>query len=311
MATVLKQHFPSMVIGFMGKHYTRAVIEACASVDVFIDVEDFMKEEVLLNGSKPEAILHVFPVASLAARARELQIPLRVGTTNRLYHWVTCNKMVRFSRKSSDLHEAQLNLKLLKPFGIEEEYTAEALGSMYAMHRVQALPPEFQALVDKNRYNLILHPKSQGSGREWPLSHYIDLAQTLDPLRYKIFVSGTEKERGALHPLFKAAGNRVVDLTGAMSLPQFIAFIAACDGLVASGTGPIHLAAALGRDALGIYPPIRPVHPGRWRPLGPKATIFALNKDCNDCKTSPPNCSCMQQIAAAELRAFLENRGRS
>lgn len=44
--------------------------------------------------------------------------------------------------------------------------------------------------------------------------------------------------------------------------------------MVASGTGPLHLAAALGINAIGLFPTIRPIHPGRWQPIGMKAHFF-------------------------------------
>jgi ADP-heptose:LPS heptosyltransferase len=306
VAAVLKKHFPNMQIGFMGKSYTRDVIEACTYIDQFIDVQDFLTGTVLINGQKPEAILHVFPVPQIAARARKLGIPFRIGTTNRIYHWTSCNQLVRLSRKKSSLHEAQLNIKLLSPLGINTDYSLEEIGNMYGLAKLQPLQPSLQSLLDPQRYKLILHPKSQGSGREWPLDHFIQLARSLNPDNYQIFISGTQKEHDALQPLLKEVGDLVTDLTGKMTLKQFMSFIEQCNGLVASGTGPIHLAAALGIDAMGIFPPIRPVHPGRWRPVGPKAKVFVMDKNCMDCKRNPASCHCMGEINALAVKNYLD-----
>lgn len=306
VAGVLKKAFPQTTLAFLGKQYTRPVIEACSFVDVFLDVDDFLQKPVLINGQQPEAIVHVFPVPALARRAKSLKIPLRIGTTNRLYHWTTCNQLVRLSRKNSPLHEAQLNVQLLQPFGIHTTYSADALGALYGLNQLQPLAEEFSRLISPNRYNLILHPKSQGSGREWPLEQYAHLVRLLDPQRFQIFISGTEKERPLLQPLFDEAGHRVTDISGKLSLAQFISFIHHCDGLVASGTGPLHLAAALGKDALGLFPPIRPVHPGRWRPLGKKAKVFVLEKDCTACKKNPVACACMNAIEPLWIKNHLD-----
>lgn len=306
VAAVLKKHFPDATIGFMGKSYTRPVIEACRFVDEYIDVEDFMNREVLLDGKPIEAIVHVFPVSEIARRAKSMGIPLRIGTTNRIYHLPTCNKLVRLSRKNSKLHEAQLNLALLKSFGIDTNYSLKQIEAMFGLDQLEPLNPELYSLIDKNLYNLILHPKSQGSGREWPLTNYIQLIRRLDPARFKIFISGTQKEQEALQPLFEEVGNHVVDITGKMNLAQFLSFLHHCDGLVASGTGPIHLAAVLGKDALGMYPPIRPVHPGRWQPIGAKAKVFVLDKDCRDCKKNPKACHCISELEPLWVKSYLE-----
>ncbi|MDQ6812910.1 MAG: hypothetical protein M3040_04110 [Bacteroidota bacterium] len=160
-------------------------------------------------------------------------------------------------------------------------------------------------LIDKSKYNLILHPKSQGNGREWGLDNFIRLIQLLDVQKFKIFISGVEKERVLLTPIFEACKDRVTDITGMMNLTEFISFIASCDGLVASGTGPIHLAAALGKDAFGIYPPIKPIHPGRWAPLGANAKVFVVDRTCYDCKGDKIACHCIHEVEPSWLQNSL------
>ena len=65
MAKILKDYFPDVKIAFLGRAYTKPVIEACTYVDQFIDITDFLKNEILIDNKNPEAIIHVFPVASL------------------------------------------------------------------------------------------------------------------------------------------------------------------------------------------------------------------------------------------------------
>ncbi|MFM7105313.1 MAG: glycosyltransferase family 9 protein, partial [Flavobacteriales bacterium] len=55
------------------------------------------------------------------------------------------------------------------------------------------------------------------------------------------------------------------------SLDELIQFIGQCQGFVACSTGPMHIAAALGIPTVGLFSPHRPIHPGRWAPLGPNA----------------------------------------
>ncbi len=306
VAAVLKKYFPGIKIGFIGKAYTRPVIEACENVDAFIDVDDFLNKNILVCGEEPAAIVHVFPVAAIARRAKQLKIPVRIGTTNRVFHWLTCNRLVRLSRKKSTSHEAQLNLKLLAPLGILEIFSSVEIGKSYGLTRIKLLNKKFASLIDAKKYNLILHPKSQGNGREWGLDNYIQLIKLLDKNRFKIFISGISKEREPLQPLFEQAGDMVTDITGNMNLEEFISFIASCDGLVASGTGPVHLAAATGIDAFGIYPPIRPIHPERWAPLGERAKVFVLNKTCNACEGNESACQCILDVKPLGIKEELE-----
>ena len=306
VAKFLKDRFPKVRISFLGKNYTRPVIEACMYVDEFVNMDDFLNQTIYSEAFLPDCIIHVFPVKEIAKRAKKLKIPLRIGTTNRLYHWTTCNKLIKFSRKNSDLHEAQLNLKLLAPFGIGQDVSLKEIEDSFGLEKLLPLQKEFAELIVPEKYNLILHPKSQGNGREWPLENFISLIRSLDRERYSIFISGTEKEQPALQPLFEQVAHLVTDITGRMNLSQFISFINQCNGLVASGTGPLHIAAALGKDALGIFPPIRPVHPGRWKPIGKRAQVFVLNKECNECKDHPSACSCIKSVKSDWIKKALD-----
>ncbi len=310
LAAVIKQHFPSIKIAFLGKKYTQPVIECCKYIDEFIEVEDFLNNKISIDGCKPEAILHVFPVKEIASRAKKLAIPLRIGTTNRMYHWFTCNQLIRLSRKNSMLHEAQLNLKLLSALGIQQEFSLKDIVPLFGFSCIQPLEESFKSFIHPTKFNLILHPKSQGSAREWGIPNFIKLIETLDTSKYHLLISGTEKERILLEPLFDACKDRVSDITGKMNLSQFIAFINHCNGLVANSTGPLHLAAILGKKVFGLYPPIRPMHPRRWAPIGSHATILVFDKSCNDCRKATTTCHCMQDISPMELANAIQSATR-
>ncbi|MFD2721109.1 glycosyltransferase family 9 protein [Hymenobacter monticola] len=177
--------------------------------------------------------------------------------------------------------------------------------------RLQATEPlagQWQLLLQQRQpgqLNVILHPRSRGSAREWGLDNFGQLARLLHQAGHRVFVTGTAAEGEELADWLKQnAAFLAADLTGQLSLPQFMAFIAAADGLVAGSTGPLHLAAALGRHALGLYPPIRPMHPGRWAPLGPHAKFMVFDKpNCEDCRQQPAACTCIRAIEAAAVAA--------
>lgn len=308
MAQYLQQAFPGVRISFLGRPYTRAVIEACPAVDGFISREDFLSKPLQ---EMPDAIVHVFPDSQIAFQALRLGIKNRIGTTNRVFHWWTCNRLVRLSRKNADLHESQLNMRLLRPFNIPTAISLDEMASLMLLEPQVTLPPRLAALLDPAKPKIILHPKSQGSAREWGLENFEVLARMLIQVGYQVFVSGTEAERQAMQPLLQKLEGMVTPVAGLMDLETFIAFIAACDGLVAASTGPLHLAAALGKRAMGIYPSIRPMHPGRWAPVGAHAIALTARKHCEACRKTPADCSCMLAVAPGmvleELNALFQD----
>lgn len=295
MAGYIKKYFPHCKIIFLGRNYTRDVVALSQFVDEFVSWDDVEARKNL----KADCIIHVFPVKEIAQQAKQNGIKLRVGTTNRLYHWMTCNKLISLSRKNSPLHESQLNLLLLKFLGIPIELKLEAVKDYYGFTKVVALDEEWKNLIDSTKTNVILHPKSKGSAREWGLENFTTLIDALDKNKFKIFISGTKEEGQLVKPLLEKHKD-IVDLTGQLSLKQFISFINHADALVAASTGPLHIASALGKKAIGLFAPMRPIHPGRWMPVGEKANYLVLNKECSDCRKNN-DCHCIREIKAKQV----------
>jgi ADP-heptose:LPS heptosyltransferase len=183
------------------------------------------------------------------------------------------------------------------------DYSLSEIGGFYGLTRLAALPADVEGLLDARRFNLILHPKSRGSAREWGLDNFRRLVDDLPPERYKIFITGTAADGQLLVPLLTEFPT-LTDLTGRLSLSELITFISKADGLIAASTGPLHLAAALGIHAMGIYPPIRPMHPGRWAPVGPKAKVFVKALDCEACRRTG-DCSCIREIPPRAIEDYL------
>ncbi|MES2566080.1 MAG: glycosyltransferase family 9 protein [Bacteroidota bacterium] len=309
MAGIIKQFIPDSKLIFLGRNYTKDVISLSEHVDEFVSYDEILKlnvQEQIEAFKKLQAthILHVFPVKEIALLAKKAGIENRIGTTNRLWHWFTCNRKIKLSRKNSDLHEAQLNTKLLAPLNIHQEFSLDKLANSYGFTKIPDLEKSFGDLIDPAKKQIILHPKSKGSAREWGLDNFSKLINELNKNQYQIFISGTAQE-GELVKDLVVKHPEVIDITGKLSLRQFIAFISQCDVLIAASTGPLHIASALGKKAIGLFAPMRPIHPGRWKPIGKNAFYLVLNKNCSDCRKSM-DCHCIREIQSLEVIKQIE-----
>ena len=309
LAGIIKQYLPGSKIIFLGRNYTKDVIALSKHVDEFVSYDTILKldeKDKVETFKKINAtdIIHVFPVKEIAYLAKQAGIKNRIGTTNRLWHWFTCNIKVKLSRKNSDLHEAQLNTKLLEPLGIHKNFSLEELAGSYGFTHIPGLEKQFADSIDHTKKNIILHPKSKGSAREWGLDNFSKLISESDKTKYTFYISGTMQEGESVKPLINKHPE-IIDMTGKLSLPQFIAFINTCDVLIAASTGPLHIAAALGKKAIGLFAPMRPIHPGRWKPIGKQANYLVLDKNCNDCRKSM-DCHCIREIQTSEVIKLIE-----
>jgi len=313
MAGMLKKHYPECKILFLGRNYTRDVILMSVHVDEFINFDELEKlssdsQVMFFKNLNADVFLHVLPQKKIATIVKKSEIPLRVGTTNRIFHWTTCNKLIKLSRKNSPLHESQLNLKLLSFLGINEEPSLLKIRDYYGFQKPPSLNSDFVALIDNARLNIILHPKSKGSAKEWGTMNFLKLIDVLPEDKFKIFISGTSQDASLMSDFLEAVEEKknVVDITGKMSLEQFIAFIYHCDGLVAASTGPLHISAALGKVAIGLFSSRRPIHPGRWQPIGKRAVALVYDPHCPDCAAGR-DCNCITRIKPQQIIEHLTN----
>lgn len=266
LAGIIKAKYPYAYIYFLGSSYTEAIVSKSKYIDEFLDWG-----EIKVSGALPAAdyIIHVFPNKAVANLAKKKGIDTRIGTSHRIFHLWNCNKLVNFTRKNSPLHEAQLNTKLLAPFGISDIYSKQELSNFTGWQKSYK---KTEAL-STDKLNIIFHTKSKGSALEWPLEKYYETIKALPEGKFQIFVSGTSAEgaiiRSELSALFKL--ENVTDITGKFTLEEFITFIEQCDGLLACSTGPLHIASAADIQCLGLYPSQRPMDAGRWGPLGSRS----------------------------------------
>ncbi len=300
--TWLKNQFPESKLTFLGRNYTQSVIESFTVIDSFIALEQLSNKPTLekvnlLKGF--DCIIHVFPNKEIASLAKQAKIQIRIGTSHRLFHLLTCNKRVNFTRKNSELHEAQLNFELLKPIGLKAIPSFSSIQDVGVKFKVNAtvLPIEITSLDFNNV--VILHPKSQGSAIEWPIEKYIGLALELVKIGKIVCFTGTESE-GVLFRNQLPKHSNIIDTSGKLTLHQLQFLISKSYALVACSTGPYHIAGLCGIKAIGLFSARRPIHPGRWKALGKSAVALVYDENCKSCK-GKSFCDCIQSISVEKV----------
>jgi len=305
LAGYLKQHFPGVKVDMLCRAYAAPVVKCCRFVDRTLSLEE-LDIDRLFQHEQYDTVIFAFPHRALSWAARRAKVPNRVGSSHRLVHWLTCNRLAHFSRVRSRRHEAQLNFELLKPLGIDHIPALHDIAALYGLQAPRSA--EVAELLRGAAFNLVLHPKSNGNGREWPLERYTELAAKLagDP-GIAIWVTGSRAEGELLArdaPALLAQPN-VRNLCGRVDLHGLVALIGMADGLIASGTGPLHVSAALGRNTLGLFPPVQPIDITRWGALGTNAMSLSGERQCDSC-TGAQHCVCMAAIGAAQVAQVVE-----
>jgi heptosyltransferase II len=122
-------------------------------------------------------------------------------------------------------------------------------------------------LAADGRPVVALAPGAVGPSKRWPGESYVELARRLCAEGHWVWVIGgpNEKDLGAEI----AARAQIRDLTGP-DLRNAILALALADVAVSNDSGLLHVAAALGTPAIGIFGPTSAWH---WAPLNPIAAV--------------------------------------
>ena len=126
-------------------------------------------------------------------------------------------------------------------------------------------------LADEARPVVALCPGAVGAGKRWPETKYAELARRLAGGGIAVWVLGGPGEKEIARTI-SGGGQFARDLTGD-DLRNAILALAAADAAVSNDSGLLHVAAAIGTPAVGLFGPTSPWH---WAPLNPiAATIEA------------------------------------
>lgn len=237
----------------------------------------------------------------------------RVGPWSKLHSYLVYNRGVRQRRSEVEMHEADYNLQLLRKIGIRMgARPAETQIAVPAEARAQA-----QAWLEGQGWRpgqklVVVHPGMGGSALNWPEGHYVDLIRKLLADGVPVLVTGGVGDQAVVDRVVSglsgATGFYVMRPEDQRSLEFFAGLLELAAAVVAPSTGPLHLAVALGRRVITMYPPIRVQSAIRWGPyLKDDARASVLNPEVycgEDFKCRGPECHyypCMRTIMPIQV----------
>lgn len=159
-----------------------------------------------------------------------------------------------------------------------------------------------KGLSGDSRPAVALAPGAVGPSKRWPADAYAALARRLLAENFAVWIIGGPGEKSIAQTIVADTAAR--DFTGT-DLREAILALAAAKAAVSNDSGLLHVAAALGTPATGIFGPTSPWH---WAPLNPlAATIQAdIELACRPCHK--PVCRlghhrCMTEISVDQVFA--------
>ncbi|MBI3991301.1 MAG: glycosyltransferase family 9 protein [Candidatus Omnitrophica bacterium] len=169
-------------------------------------------------------------------------------------------------------------------------------------------PAEFkiQAGEDDRRYiqpflkeslRIAIHPSARWNTKRWQLEKFAKVADYLaGKYNVQIIIIGAGEDVEYNSRVKSFMRSEFLDLTGKTNLKQLTALFEKIDLLITNDSGPMHLAAALGRPVLAIFGPTDPVRTG---PYGQSQNVIRQVLTCSPClKKKCNHLKCMLDIPA-------------
>jgi lipopolysaccharide heptosyltransferase II len=146
----------------------------------------------------------------------------------------------------------------------------------------------------------VLVPGARWETKRWGAASFARMADRLQgTLGLHVAITGVPADRPLAAGILARMREPVLDLTGRTDLPALMALLAEAKVVVSTDSGPMHLAAALGRPAVCLFGPTAP-----WRtgPYGKGHRVIRAAVSCSPCfRRRCSHSICMGRIRPEEV----------
>ena len=307
LASIIKKHLSDSKVTFLLREYTKSLAMNNPNIDEVITLREIdgkpsIRKNVNLLKNKFDVCIVAYPSYPIALILFLANIKIRIGTGYRWYSFLF-NKKNYEHRKYGEYHELEYNVHLLKLLGINELVNPEnvSFGLTSSKHDEEKVKKDLTELgIDYSKPVIIIHPGSGGSAIDLPHTKMKEIVNILSSENVEILITGSAAEKELCQSL--VVNKSIKNLAGKYNLGELTALINKCNVMVANSTGPIHIAAALGKNVIGFYPKFTAASEKRWGPYTNKKNIFSPTIDCADCtRKQCEKLNCMDSIQTKDV----------
>jgi lipopolysaccharide heptosyltransferase II len=132
---------------------------------------------------------------------------------------------------------------------------------------------------------IVLLPGARWDNKRWPVGHFVDLVRRMrvfNDLSFVILGGNADQPLGQI--IADANPGRCLNLAGHTSLWEMIEWVRRSRLVISNDTGPMHVAAALGKPLIALFGPTNPRNTGPYRQLNSVLQLDSL--PCVPCMKS-------------------------
>ncbi len=162
--------------------------------------------------------------------------------------------------------------------------------------------------VSPDDFTVCLNPGGNWEPKRWPKGNFSQLADRLiAEYRAKVIFTGSPNDTGIISEITRQMKYEPISAAGVTNLKQSACLFKKANLVISGDSGPLHIAAAVGANVIGLFGPTSPSITG---PIG-KGRIKVIHKDTGcvvpcydkDCD----NNRCMHKIAVDDVMSEIKN----
>ena len=314
LAGLIKKQYPECKVSFLVREYTKNIVNNHPFINDVIVLNEtdgkinFVENVNAIKSKRFDVCIVVYPTFVLSLIMFFAGIKTRVGTGYRWYSFLF-NQKVYEHRKNAERHELEFNVNLLEKINIknnvdEKNVRYDLQVNQSSLNIVDKILADEK--IDSSKPIIIVHPGSGGSSVDLPLNKLAELVKKLDDENYQIILTGSQNEVELCEKIKSSSQAKV--FAGKFNLDELTALISRSSIFIANSTGPIHIAAALGKFVVGFYPKIVASSKERWAPYTTKKLVYEPTIDCKNCtREQCEKLNCMESIDITKVYDDIKN----
>jgi lipopolysaccharide heptosyltransferase II len=132
---------------------------------------------------------------------------------------------------------------------------------------------------------MAIQPGARWENKRWPVECFAELVRSLAKKfpDTRFVILGTAEDQPLGEIIARAEPQRCQNLCGKTSLLEMVEWLRRCELMITNDTGPMHVAAALGKPLVALF---GPTEPRRTGPYGHLESVLRLDLPCSPCLKS-------------------------
>jgi lipopolysaccharide heptosyltransferase II len=141
---------------------------------------------------------------------------------------------------------------------------------------------KWPAACDAHVRWVAIQPGARWTNKRWPSANFAEVIRMLAAghadTRFVILGNGEDVPLGEI--VARAGPERCLNLCHRTSLPEMVEWLRLCSMMITNDTGPMHVAAALGKPVIAMF---GPTEPRRTGPYGQLENVLRVELPCSPC----------------------------